>query len=315
MKKNNISSTLFTLLILSLLGCNSANSQAPSTEAVDQAAFNQYWYAGDAELTRYELKQARYGEIHEGDAVLILVTEDFWMDKQVKYEFGDRTAQVKPILKLNFTRKFFTGVYPYSMMTSIFTPIDPALATPKVTTSSQEWCGHTFSQLNLKKNKYEGILRSYFQNEGDENFSVDAVLLEDEIWTKIRLNPATLPTGDIKIIPGSQALRLRHREIIAEAAEASLTRTTDPELSESPLQTYTIRYKNFNRSLTITFEQAFPHAIVGWTETGISGFGPNAKPLKTTAVRTHVIKSPYWNKHGNEDAQLRKELGLNPANY
>ena len=29
-------------------------------------AFNKYWYAGNAELTSFELEQARYGEIHKG---------------------------------------------------------------------------------------------------------------------------------------------------------------------------------------------------------------------------------------------------------
>jgi len=35
--------------------------------------FGDYWYTGEAELTSYELKQSRYGEIHEGHAVLIFV--------------------------------------------------------------------------------------------------------------------------------------------------------------------------------------------------------------------------------------------------
>jgi hypothetical protein len=52
-------------------------------------AFKKQWYAGVAEITRYELKQARYRDVHTGDAVLIFVTEDFLTDKQVKHERGD----------------------------------------------------------------------------------------------------------------------------------------------------------------------------------------------------------------------------------
>jgi len=70
-------------------------------------AFRQYWYAGKAELTRYALEQARYGEIHKGDAVLVFVTEPFLIDKQVKYEFGDNSKAVS-VLKLNLVKKFFT---------------------------------------------------------------------------------------------------------------------------------------------------------------------------------------------------------------
>ena len=36
-----------------------------------------YWYNSEAEITSYNLKQARYGEIHEGKAALIFVTEPF----------------------------------------------------------------------------------------------------------------------------------------------------------------------------------------------------------------------------------------------
>ncbi|MDP7238046.1 MAG: hypothetical protein QGI34_15090, partial [Candidatus Latescibacteria bacterium] len=41
------------------------------------ASFGDYWYQGKAEITSYTLKQARYGEIHDGHVVLIFVTEDF----------------------------------------------------------------------------------------------------------------------------------------------------------------------------------------------------------------------------------------------
>ena len=39
--------------------------------------FKGYWYAGKAEVSSYKLEQARYGEIREGNAVLVYVTEDF----------------------------------------------------------------------------------------------------------------------------------------------------------------------------------------------------------------------------------------------
>ena len=91
------------------------------------AEFGDYWYQGKAELTSYDLEQARYGEIHPGHAVLIFVTEDFSRSKHVKLDrpqsAGDDAVKV---LKLNFMKKFNTGIYPYSMMSSMFTPIDLA---------------------------------------------------------------------------------------------------------------------------------------------------------------------------------------------
>jgi len=52
-------------------------------------------------------------------------------------------------------------------------------------------------------------------------------LQEDEIWTRIRLNPHTLPTGDIEIIPGKQFARFRHFKLKAEKATATLKRSWD----------------------------------------------------------------------------------------
>ena len=311
MKNYKLSCILWTLV--GLISCTGVNSQSNNSVS-DSKVFRDYWYDGKAELTRYELEQVRYGETHKGDAVLIFVTEDFWTDKQVKYEGGKRTDKVKPILKLNFTRKFFTGIYPYSMMSSIFTPVDISQPTYKVTSTSQEWCGHTFSQLNYKSGKYRGQLFSYFQEEGDEEFTLNKAMLEDEIWTKIRLNPSSLPTGDIELIPGNQFLRLRHRQFGIERATASLENVSDVKLSTKQLKKYRVAYKDLKRVLEITFEDEFPYAIVAWEEQMQSGFR-NPKVLTTRAIRTHSINSAYWGQHNQVDAHLRRELGLEESNY
>ena len=299
------------IMIIALLNLNAcaAESKEPTESTLEQG-FSQYWYSNKAELTHYDLDQARYGEMRKGDAVLIFVTEDFLKDKQVKYEFGDKDNAL-PVLKLNFTRTFYTGIYPYSVMTSIFTPVDYANnATMKVTASMQEWCGHSFLQLNNRGNNDDIQLRSYFQSEGDQEFQIDTSLLEDEVWTRIRLNPQTLPTGDIEIIPGTQFARFRHFKLQAERATATLKTTEDPNLSDSDIQIYTLNYKNIKRRLSIKFEKAFPHHILAWEEATMSGFGKNAKMLTTTAVRTKSLMLDYWRKNKISDAHFCEELGL-----
>ncbi|HEV8231376.1 MAG TPA: hypothetical protein VGQ75_03440, partial [Thermoanaerobaculia bacterium] len=197
-------------------------STASPAPTVDAARFGKYWYQGKAELTRYKLDQARYGEMHPGEAVLIFVTEPFLPDKQVKLERGDPSKGIS-VLKLNFVRKFFTGIYPYSLMTSTFTPVDFARTrTLKVASESQEWCGQTFTQLNLRNGRYAGLLRSYFEDEGDREFGFPPAWLEDELWTRIRLAPATLPVGTVEIVPGLQYTRLWHKDVRPEKAEATL---------------------------------------------------------------------------------------------
>ncbi|GAB5526893.1 MAG: hypothetical protein Roseis2KO_47650 [Roseivirga sp.] len=292
-------------MALTTAGCADVSSQETKKATPVSKEWKNYWYSGQAELTRYKLEQSRYGEIHEGDAVMIFVTEDFLEDKQVKYEGGPRD-RVKSVLKLNNTKRFWTGIYPYSLITSSFSPID-GQPTIKVSTSAQEWCGHSYSQLNLRNSQYEGVLHSYFQNEADQEFNLEAALLEDEVWAMIRMRPGDLPTGDIKIIPGTQFLRLNHHDFKIETAEASLSKIRNKELSSEALSQYKIEYKNLNRVLSITFETAFPYTIVAWEEQETSR---NGAVYTTRATRTHAVKSPYWGQNSLADSVMRQNLGF-----
>lgn len=308
---NIINKILIIIAILQLNGCTVVGDDNPAPISHTPEDFKNYWYSGKAELTRYRLEQARYGEIHSGDAVLIFVTEDFLPDKQVKYEFGPRPANVQSVLKLNFTRHFFTGIYPYSIMTSVFTPVEAkAPGTLKATSSTQEWCGQTYMQLNRRDNKFRGFYHSYFQAEADKEFELEAVLLEDEIWAKIRLNPQALPAGEIRAIPGLQFLRLRHEEARPAKAIARLTTLKDKTLSGKPLTVYRLEYQDIQRVLEIKFESQFPYAIVEWEEKTRSGFGEKEKWLTTRAVKTHSIQLDYWTKNSVADSTYRKMLGL-----
>lgn len=272
--------------------------------------FKDYWYQGKAELNRYELEQARYGEIYKGYAILVFVKEDFLMHKQVKLEHGP-SDDALPVLKMNAIRKFATGIYAYSILTSVFTPFDiKNVPTLKVSNSNQDWCGHTYAQINLRAGKYEGLAHSYFEDEADQTFKINKVLLEDEIWARIRLNPQSLPTGELEIFPGLYFIRLRHKKFESQKAEAQLSTIVDTSLSEEPINVYTVNYQSIDRRLNITFEQDFPYSILGWEETYKSGWGDKAKELTTRARRTNVLNTDYWTKNSVADSTYRKMLGL-----
>jgi hypothetical protein len=305
------------LLIPTLLveGCDSGapTPQAKTIQSFDNQQFGNHWYDGLGELTGYELTQARYGELHKGEAVMIFVTEPFSKSKQVKLDNPDNSnPDQTSVLKLNFTKKFLTGIYPYSMMLSTFTPVDGGQSTPplKITMSSQEWCGHTFTQLNHQEAGFEVSTYSYFESEGDRQFRINETLTEDELWTRIRLNPADLPTGKVDLIPGIFYQRLRHSDQSVETAEISLTSADSSMKADVPHQIYEIDYPVSNRNLKIYFESAYPHGILGWEETAKSGFGANAQPLTTTAKRLGTIRTPYWQQHNNEHRVVREKLGL-----
>lgn len=297
-----------TAILFAKAGITPAVAESPSPWR--SAVFAKQWYQGKAEITRYDLQQARYGEIHPGDAVLIFVTEDFLRDKQVKYEFGEPASPPVNILKLNATRQFYTGVYPYSVMTSVFTPVDVGQdRTLKLTASSQEWCGHTFMQANLREDAYQGLFHSYFQREGDQTFELPAALLEDEIWTKLRIDPSSLPVGKTEIIPAFLYSRLHHRPTAVEPATASFRDIEQTEAEGPALRAYRIEYTDIPRTLEIQFEAEFPHAILGWEET-VASVKDRSNLLTTTAKRTHTIMLDYWTKNGLEDGVYREQLGL-----
>ena len=273
---------------------------APVSKKALSNAFKAYWYAGEAEITSYELDQARYGEMREGKAVLIYVTEPFLADKQVKAD-GNHPDNI-PVLKLNTTKNYLTGIYPYSIMTSSFYPVNDDQHALKVSFSSQEWCGHVYAQLN-NRDQFEVMSHSYFETEADETLQLGKTVLENELWNKLRLDPESLPVGNLDIVPSFEYIRLSHKTFKAYKANAKLTQNNG-------LYAYEIDYPELERNLTIYFITSFPYSIEGWTETFKSGFGPNAMAMTSTAKKIKTIKSPYWQQNSNGYLSLRDSLGL-----
>ena len=231
---------------------------------------------------------------------MIYVTEPFLAEKQVK---ADRNNPDNiPVLKLNATKKYLTGIYPYSIMSSTFYPVYDNQHAVKTSLSMQEWCGHVYSQINNRE-KFEFTSHSYFESEADQNLSIEKNMLENEIWNKIRISPSDLPIGDFKMVPSLEYIRLRHKKFGAYDANASIE-------SKGNTSIYTISYPQLERTLAITFSTSFPYRVEGWTEEFKSGFGPNAKTLETKATRLKSLKTPYWGQNSNDDLVLRDSLGL-----
>ncbi|MFK7921527.1 MAG: hypothetical protein AB8H47_06195 [Bacteroidia bacterium] len=290
----------------------SANSDVAAIATANRSSgdLDPYWYQGKAEVNSYDLQQSRYGEIHPGYAVLVFVTEDFLTDKQVKNESYQSKSSTK-ILKTNHLRKFTTGIYDYALMTSVFNPVDTrkyphAL---KVTFSAQDWCGQSFMQLNRKGKGYEVEVRSYFEQEADQDFTVAPdLLLEDEIMNLLRINPEALPTGKIQLYPSATYTRLLHKPMKALSAKATNEAYTGNEFEGPELMVYTVEFNNIERSFIVVYESASPYRIAGWKETSSNPF--NGSELSTLAKRKKTLMSPYWGQHDLADSHLREELGI-----
>ncbi|MEM7548138.1 MAG: hypothetical protein AAF363_00580 [Bacteroidota bacterium] len=310
MKISNRVILILLFMPLVFLECgNKSTSKTDNSNDVQNISrhpdWNNYWYSGEAELTSYKLEQARYGEIHNGHSVLVFVTEPFSKKKQVKLDYPNKAGKDNvSVLKLNFTKKFNTGIYPYSLMQSIFTPVEinEYPNSLKTSMSGQEWCGHVFAQMNLEGNEYKTSSFSYFESEGDKESSLPAAILEDEIWNRIRIAPESLPLGEVKMIPGALFSRLLHKEIQAKPVTTSLS-----DLN-TDLQEYKIEYRESGRVLAIRFKKEFPYEIEGWEEAYKNPF--NGKQMVTKATKKKRIKSPYWSQNRNEHLYLRDSLGL-----
>ncbi len=274
----------------------------PARPVVDADTFAAYWYGGLAELTAYRLTQARYGALREGTATLIYVTEPFSSRRHVKVDDVRRAGDdAVTTLKVNATREFVTGIYPYSMMTSVFTPVADARAL-KVTTSSQEWCGHTFTQINRGSRGWRLRAFSYFEAEADRSLALPDVWLEDEVWTTLRLDPESLPVGQVPMLPGTIYQRLSHTDFEPQSATATMAQDS----SDAALRVYSIEYPELRRTLRISFRATFPHQVEGWEETYPDG----GQLLTTRAEATGRQRLAYWELNRPGDESWRDSLGI-----
>ena len=126
------------------------------------------------------------------------------------------------------------------------------------------------------------------------------MILEDECWNLIRIDPTRLPQGDHMILPGALFIRLSHKDISPVKATLGL-------VVNDSTSTYTITLPTLNRSLHIIFEKEFPYRILKWDD---SFPGTDGKILTTTATLLKTIQVDYWKKNQLADTSIRTALGL-----
>ena len=157
-----------------------------------------------------------------GYSVLIFVTEDIHRDTYIKVKSPTPKEDRLYTLKLNNVLKFNTGIYDYSVMTSVFSVIDAdvhAFTLKKVAINAQEWCGHVFEEVLFEGEKLKGTLNSYFESEGRQNYALDAneaIESEDHLLILIReLSGELIPEGEERtftMLPSLWYFRVKHEE-------------------------------------------------------------------------------------------------------
>lgn len=284
---------LLLILFAITSGCSGPKSISSKSSSIALSQdFKQYWFDGTAEISSYTLDQSRYGQPRDGSAILIYVTEDFLPIEQVKA--NQKSEHTQSVLKLNRTKNFLTGIYPYSIMTSIFSRLGQSKPLVKTTTSIQEWCGQAYLQLN-RRNNLEIQSHSYFEGEADQKLQLKDALTEEELWVWIRTQPELLPEGTFELLPAFEYLRLKHKPIQLYQAITVLERF-------EKTNTYHINYPKLNRQLSISFENNSPFKILGWEERDLNQI--------TQAKIKKMVKLPYWELNRLGDERFRDSLGI-----
>jgi len=291
--------TLPLLFLIFLVSCQTKTQNKAVYDNFEKrnlsTEFKSYWYDGNAELTSYDLEFYRYGEKRKGKAMLIFVTEDFLSEAQVKANSKSETT--RSVMKLNSTKKFNTGIYPYSIMQSAFFPLGEQRPLLKLTSSVQEWCGQSYAQLN-HRGDFKLRTHSYFEGEADSTFILKPVLTENQIWIQLRIAPKELRLGKQDILPDFSFLQLNHEKFKTYSASI--------EQKENDYLTTTLRYNQLGRVLKIYQEKSFPFEITKWEEMEIKG----KDTLISKANKLQTLKTKYWQKNSDKYLHLRDSLSL-----
>ena len=272
------------------------------------AAFYKDWSDGQAEVSGFQLQQPRYGQMRDGQAVLIYVTEPFSKKRRVKVDRYDPTNPDHFIaLKLNFVRRFQTGVYDYAVMTSLFADPRQSMRPVKQTFSSQEWCGQVYEELLFDPKKVQVDTRSYFEGESQRTtLAVTDAVTIDALWMTARGLTAGGPTGAktaTEMIGSSVIRRLQHRPPRVFSAQARWLETpTNVETKAGTFRVKTLVFQRQDRvQCRLEVELATPYRIIGWR----CADGERASLTGSKRIA-------YWTRARLGDERLLIDLGLAP---
>lgn len=286
----------------------------PADAPAPSAQFLKYWKSGLAELSSYAVTTQRYGEPRTAEAVLVFVHEEIDDKTRVKVE-SDRVPVSRriPVLKLNHAIKFNTGVYDYSVMTSVFAGLSgPGVNRPleprKISFSSQEWCGQVWHQVLPRPKGLVSTLHSYFEAEGDAEtvlpYPKGPVHYEDEMPLLVReLDGEILKPGEsraLHLLPSLWERRKRHVPLAfmsATLAKAGAPEARPTRQGKVVAVKWTLSWEG--HAMAYWVEAAQPRKLLAWDD----GKGERGELIRS-------LRKTYWELNRNRDLPLRKELGL-----
>ena len=314
--------TLFVAGSFVMGGCTrSPHANRASTQRSEAPpGFWKHWGDGRAEVNGYAVVQPRYGSLRPGEAVHIYVTETMRHDKRVKADSNSDDAF--PVMKLNSTLDFQTGLYDYNVMTSTFVPLGgetPRGIPTKISFSMQEWCGVTHAEAQAEHAFGEPVRalslsnHHYFdrRNAQDSELSVpDNGIAADALPIVVRGLAGTFATpGTRRDVNMVARLYDIHTQDLgwtwhpATVVVDNATRTTIV-----PAGSFTTFLVEIEQSGTLAYRYAVehdpPHRIIAWD-------GPEGERGELTGT----TRTAYWKHQRPDDAALRADLGLPPSTW
>ena len=271
--------------------------------------FYAHWADGKAEVSSYEVVQPRYGELRSGYGVMIFVTEDLHRQTLIKVDSPTAEADRFYALKLNHILKFTTGIYDYSVMTSVFSQVAGErhpFELRRISFSAQEWCGQVFDEALFSGGQINGHISSYFASEGRGAYQLkqpEHFASEDHLLIRVReLQGSFMALGEVQkleVLPSFWQLRQAHQP--HATASGRIHKAAEEQIQTAAGARASVRWELHigPRQRTLWTEKAYPHRILRW-EDGAGGRGE--------LVRT--IRVPYWQLQANADEIYRRELDI-----
>jgi hypothetical protein len=273
--------------------------------------FNSLWYDGNAEISTYRLTESRYGEQRDGVRIMVFVTEPLRKTTLIKPDIIQPDSLVYKVIKINDLRKFVTGIYDYSVMTSTYSTVIPygslkPFSTVKNVFTGQEWCGTVFEELLRHNQTFQMQLNSYFESERTSTRQLtvsDSTQAEENLWIVIReLKGTILNPGEskkISVIPSSWSRRKAHVPANIVSVLLSKSGNQKTESNIGTIRTTLWTWAQPAGTTKVQVESDWPHRIISWQEPD----GSHGEILSS-------LRAPYWELHKTIDNGYRAKLNL-----
>ena len=212
------------------------------------------WDDGLAEFAVYDVDWFRYGALHPGRAILVVVKEPWAPELDVKADTPRPDGF--DVLKLNHIRDVPTGIYTYHQMASVFWRRDDG-SLRKISTSSAEACG--ISTGYMVGGQLE--THSYFDGQGDATMAwPDGAVPQDGLPASLREYVQGTVPDSLDLFTPLMAGRFQ----TLEAATWKLHREAPApvEVAAGTFQGVELRLTQGDHFLSYTFDSDPPHVLL-----------------------------------------------------